>query len=231
MAPVAREAPARSAVRYVLDNWQCMELPFSHAEFLDVFAAYNAALWPLSIALWLLSLSAFVLVMRGEQNDRAITPLLAVHWGWAAIAYHWAYFAAINPAAHAFAVGFLAQALLLATGAWRGSLRYVRRPPTPRRLIGAVMAAYALAYPALAVLAVGDYPRIPTFGVPCPTTLLTIGFLLMATPVRISLLIVPLLWTIIGGSAALLFGIAPDFALLAAGLVVLMLLPASRRQA
>lgn len=207
-----------------------MELPFSHAEFLDVFAAYNVALWPLAIALWLLSLSAFVLVMRGVQNDRAVTALLAVHWAWAAIAYHWAYFAAINPAAFAFAGGFLAQALLLVIGAWRGSLRYVWQP-TPRRLIGAVIAGYGLAYPAMAVLFVGDYPRIPTFGVPCPTTLLTIGFLLMATPVRISLLIVPLLWTIVGGSAALLFGIAPDFALLAAGFVVLMLLPASRRQA
>jgi hypothetical protein len=208
-----------------------MELPFSHAEFLDVFAAYNAALWPLAIVLWLLSLSAFVLVMRGEHNDRAVTALLAVHWGWAAIAYHWAHFATINPAAYAFAAVFLVQALLLGIGAWRGSPRYVWQPPTPRRLIGGVMAAYGLAYPAMAALIVGDYPRIPTFGVPCPTTLLTLGFLLMATPVRMSLLIVPLLWSIIGGSAALLFGIVPDFALLAAGFVVLMLLPASRRQA
>lgn len=83
-----------------------MELPFSDAEFFEVFSAYNSALWPFAAALWLISLAAFIQVLRGKQSDRAVTALLAVHWGWAGLAYHLAYFTAINPAAFAFALGF-----------------------------------------------------------------------------------------------------------------------------
>lgn len=200
-----------------------MTLPFSREQFLEVFAAYNLSLWPFAAALWVLSLAALVLVVRGARVDRAVTVLLAVHWAWTAVAYHWVHFAAINPAAPVFAAAFLAQAFALGKSAWRDSLRYAWRL-TPRHLIGAATAAYGLLYPAAALVVVGAYPRIPTFGVPCPTTLLTMGLLLMATPVRISLLVIPLLWSLIGGSAALLFAIAPDFALPAAGVLVTVLL-------
>jgi hypothetical protein len=205
-----------------------MKLPFSHAEFFDVFAAYNSALWPLAAALWMLSLAVFVQVVRGKQNDRAVTALLAVHWGWTGLAYHWAYFTVINPAALAFATGFLVQALLLVTASWRGSIRY-SRSRAPRHVIGAAMVVYSLSYPALAAMATGSYPRIPTFGVPCPTTLFTIGLLLMAIRIRLSLLIIPWLWAVIGGSAAVLFGVIPDFALIAAAVLVLLLRIAPRR--
>jgi len=70
-------------------------------------------------------------------------------------------------------------------------------------------------------MATGSYPRIPTFGVPCPTTLLTIGLLLMAIRIRLSLLIIPWLWAVIGGAAALL-RVIPDFALIAAAVLVLL---------
>jgi hypothetical protein len=196
-------------------------LPFSHEQFFAVFAAYNRALWPFAAVLWALSLGAFVLVLRGARNPRSISTLLAAHWAWAAIAYHWAYFAAVNPAAVAFGAVFLAQALLLGIGAWRDAIRYSWRR-TPRHVIGALLVVYALLYPALAELFIGAYPSIPTFGVPCPTTLLTIGFLLLTTPLRISLLIIPSAWTVVGGSAAVLFGVLPDWALLAAGLAVLL---------
>lgn len=199
-----------------------MELPFSHAEFFEVFSAYNLALWPLAAALWLLSLAAFVQVLRGRQNDRAVTALLAVHWGWAGLAYHWAYFASINPAALAFAIGFLAQALFFAMSSWRGSLRY-SRARAPRQWVGVVMVVYSLSYPALAALTIGSYPAIPTFGVPCPTTLFTIGLLLMAPRIRMSLLVIPWLWAVIGGSAAVLFGVIPDFALIGAAALILVL--------
>lgn len=196
-------------------------LPFSHDQFFDVFAAYNRALWPVAAALWLVSLGVFILVLRDAHNHRAVTALLAAHWAWAAVAYHWVYFTGVNQAATVFGAGFLAQALLLAGSSWHGSIRYGWKR-TWRHVIGTVLVSYSLLYPALAELLVGDYPYIPTFGVPCPTTLLTIGFLLMATPLSMKLMIVPLIWTVIGGSAAILFGVLPDLALPAAGLTVLL---------
>jgi hypothetical protein len=196
-------------------------LPFSHEQFFEVFAAYNRALWLGAVVLWMLSLLAFFRMLSGANDQRAVTALLAAHWAWAAIAYHWVYFAAVNPAAVVFGAVFLVQAVLLGMSAWRRSVGYTWGR-TPRHVIGALLAAYGLAYPALAELLVGDYPSIPTFGVPCPTTLLTIGFLLMATPLRMALMIVPLAWTVVGGSAAVLFGVIPDWALILAGLAVVL---------
>ena len=204
-----------------------MKLPFSHAEFLDAFSAYNSALWPVAAALWLLSLAAFVQILRGKHNNRAVTALLAVHWGWAGVANHWAYFAAIKPAALAFALGFLVQALFLAMFAWRGSIRY-SMDRSPRHVIGAALALYSLLYPGLAAIVMGSYPRIPTFGVPCPATLFTIALLLMTTRIRMWLLAIPWLWAMIGGSAAVLLGVIPDFALMAAALLVPLLKLAPR---
>lgn len=204
-----------------------MTLPFSHAEFLAVFEAYNLGLWPYTATLWILSVAAFGLALVGRRGQRLVTAILAVQWAWSGIAYHLLHFAAINAAAIIFGVLFLAQALLLCQAARHGTLQYARRP-TAQALCGAVIAAYGLAYPALAAWLVGGFPRMPTFGVPCPTTLFTTGLLLMAAPLRASLFIIPLIWAAIGGSAALLFDMTPDFALIVAGIVAFLFLVISR---
>jgi hypothetical protein len=95
-----------------------------------------------------------------------------------------------------------------------------RAPLRRRHALGLAFIAYGLIYPALAWADGLRYPYAPTFGVPCPTTILTIGFLL-ASPTR-SILesIVPIAWSVIGGSASWLFGVHADVALVAAGLVL-----------
>lgn len=199
-----------------------MALPFTSEQFLTVFAAYNILLWPFAAVLWALSASALLMVMMGRGADRATTLLLAVHWAWSAVAYHLVFFAEINPAAVAFAIGFLVQAAILAIA--------MSNPPDfswrwrTRNVAGAVLAVYSLIYPLIAAITVHSYPKMPTFGVPCPTTLYTIGILLMSGHVRRSLLVIPLAWSVLGGSAALLLGMTPDYALLVAGLVVLIVM-------
>jgi hypothetical protein len=65
------------------------------------------------------------------------------------------------------------------------------------------------------------YPAAPTFGVPCPTVILTIGLFLTARgKIPTLLAIVPVLWGFIGGSAAVLLAVPTDYVLLAAGLVL-----------
>ena len=68
------------------------------------------------------------------------------------------------------------------------------------------MIVYAmLLYPAIGALAGQSYPAVPVFGVaPCPLVIFTFGVLLLADPLPLRLLIVPLLWSLVGGSAALL---------------------------
>ena len=204
-----------------------MRLPFTESEFLDVFAAYNGALWPVALASWLLSLVALAAVLRGRGWGSAVTALTAGLWAWSAVAYHFAFFTRINPAARVFGALFLVQAALVVWVGRREPLRFVPGR-SPRQIIGALLAAYGLLYPLLAVAVVGPYPRIPTFGVPCPTTLFTAGLFILVTPPRRSLLVIPLLWSLIGGSAALLLGVTPDLALLATAAVLLGLLVSPR---
>jgi hypothetical protein len=76
-----------------------------------------------------------------------------------------------------------------------------------------------------------SYPA--TFGVPCPTAILTIGVLLtVCRNVPAWLTIVPALWAFIGGSAALLLKVPTDYVLLAAGMlqVIVFVTPHSRRR-
>jgi hypothetical protein len=199
-----------------------MNLPFTHDAFLDVFGAYNAALWPVVVGLWLLSATAaFRLLLRGRLGGRSAFGLLALHWAWSGITYHWFYFFSINPAARYFGWLFIIQAGVFAWLAFATHVDVV----LARGLRGAVAGAlivYSLLYPGVGLLLGLDYPRMPIFAVPCPTTLLTAGFLLAASrSVRASSL-VPILWAGIGLSAAFALGILADLALgVAAALLVI----------
>ncbi len=188
-----------------------MTLPFSPDAFFDVLAAYNARLWPGAVVLWAASAWAFVMVLRGRASlSRFPAILLVVEWAWSALAYHLLFFTRINPAAWAFGILFLCEASLLA---WHARRRPLALAPvhSARGALGATLIGYALAYPLLAVAGGHAYPRIPTFGLPCPTTILTIGFLIGAGPtLSRTAAVVPIVWSVIGGSAAVLFGIWAD---------------------
>ncbi|MGD8867282.1 MAG: DUF6064 family protein [Gemmatimonadales bacterium] len=201
-----------------------MELPFTHAQFLDAFGAYNRTLWPGVLALWVVSV-VFVLgwLLRRRTGHRALSGLLAAHWVWSAIAYHLAFFASVNPAAPVFAILFVAEAVLLF---WFGVVRSrlvftVGR--SFRHVLAVALILYALVYPLLNLALGYQFPRSPTFGVPCPSTLLTAGLLLAVAPAPPwTVLAIPILWTIIGGSAALLLDVHADLALILAGVALLV---------
>src|SRR5690349_11192346 len=90
-----------------------MQLPFTGEQFFDLFGAYNEALWPAAVALWIASVVILALRLVGHRpHDRWISALLVAHWAWSALAYHVAFFTRINPAAWLFAALFLGQAVL-----------------------------------------------------------------------------------------------------------------------
>src|SRR5688572_19040011 len=92
-----------------------MTIPFTHDAFLDVFGRYNTLSWPAVAGLWVLTGGGVSGWPRGGRlGGRTAFALLAAHWGWSAVAYHWAFFRPISPAATWFAVAFLVQAMLLA---------------------------------------------------------------------------------------------------------------------
>lgn len=205
-----------------------MNLPFSQAQFFELFAAYNTAVWPAQIVLVLLAIVLPILALRWpERAGRPIAFALALLWGWLGIAYHLAFFRTINPAAPWFAAISLAQAIAFAwLGGIRGRLRF-ERGVSVRAAAGLLVIGFALlAYPAIGWLMGHRYPAVPSFGLPCPTTIFTFGVLLMASAQLPKVLLAgPLLWALIGSSAAFVLGVWQDLALLVvAGLSVYLVL-------
>ncbi|HEU4934925.1 MAG TPA: DUF6064 family protein [Vicinamibacterales bacterium] len=198
-----------------------MQLPFTREQFFDLFKAYNEALWPAAVALWIAS--AVIVAVRlsaRRPHDRWISALLVGHWAWSALAYHVVFFTRINPAAWLFASLFLGQAVLFfGVGVVQRQLSFApwgtAWAPLAWGLIG-----YSLAYPAINAIEQLDLLRIPTFGLPCPTTIFTAGVLMLATPRSLGLSTVPVIWSAIGGSATLLLGVHADFALPIAGIAL-----------
>jgi len=208
-----------------------MRIPFSREEFFGVFAAYNEAVWPAQLLFLALAAFALLLVARGSRLSRWVAFWLALMWTWMALAYHLAFFAAINPAAQLFAVAFIAQAILLAIAGAKGGLRFGGPMSRTRRAVGWSLALYAIAgYPAIGYAFGQQYPALPTFGLPCPTTIFTLALFAWASrPVSWTLLVIPVLWSVVATSAAISLRVPEDYALPIAALALVALRLSHRR--
>lgn len=207
-----------------------MSPPFTIEQFFGVFVAYNAAIWPAQIVAYLLGLFAFAAFWsQRPMASRLILSILAVMWAWNGIGYHLLFFTTINPAAMLFAVLFVLQAILFAIGAVaaKGMRSEVRRDF--RSFAALAFIVYAmLIYPVLGIQAGHGLMAGPMFGVaPCPTTIFTIGMLLLVRGNWVAWLsIIPLLWSLVGLAAALQLGMFEDLALPVAGVVLVIVLAA-----
>ncbi|HET7618417.1 MAG TPA: DUF6064 family protein [Gemmatimonadaceae bacterium] len=200
-----------------------MPLPFTREQFFDLFAAYNTALWPAVVVLWIASaaVSLRLLALR-RPSDRWVSALLAAHWIWSAVAYHAVFFTRINAAAWLFAALFLVEGtLFLWFGVARRRVSFASRGGT-WAVLAWLLIAYSLLYPVINAAQYATWVRIPAFGVPCPTTIFTAGLLILARDAPARLSIVPIVWSVIGGSAASLLGVRADVVLPIAGLALAM---------
>jgi hypothetical protein len=162
-----------------------------------------------------------LLVRPSRTSSRVIAAGLAASWVWTGIAYHAMHFSAINHAAYGFAALFVGQGvLLLYFGVATTQIRFDPRAGSAP-LLGWALLAYAMViYPLIGLASEHRRGELPVFGItPCPVTLFTFGFFLLATePVPRWLLAIPMVWSLIGGSAAFLLGVPQDWALLFSGL-------------
>lgn len=202
-------------------------MPFTDTQFFEVFARYNQFIFPLQFALVWAAFGAILLaISRSAHADRIISGIMAFLWLWAGIVYHLIFFAPINSGAYLFGAMFVAQGVFFVyEGAVRKSLNF-RFKPDADAVLGAVFMAYALlVYPITGYFLGRVFPASPTFGAPCPLTIFTFGLLLWTDrKLPLYLLVLPLLWAIVGGTATWHFGIAEDFALPVAGAVTAFLI-------
>lgn len=204
-----------------------MALPFTVDEFYGVFRDYNTAVWPAQWFLVALAIAALAAVPRPRRwSGVAVSAVLGVLGAWIAFGYQLAFFAQISPAAFGFAVLSAAGAAVFV---WQGVVRRrltFRWALGPKAMAGVTLIVFALVvYPVWSAYAGHPYPATSTFGLPCPTTISTIGLLCFAVPpTPRGPLFVPLLWCFVGAQAAFLLGVQPDLGLIAAAVVGMGLL-------
>lgn len=203
-------------------------LPFTREQFVAVFADYNTGVWPVQVLAYVLGLAMVVVLLRRlRASDRVIGAGLGAMWLWTGVAYHWLYFASINRAALFFGALFVLQGFVLLYAALvRRSLKFGASTGLAAWLGWAFVVYAAVVYPLIGMWAGHAYPAMPMFGItPCPVTLFTFGLLLLTTaPVSRWILVIPFIWSLIGGSAALLLAVPQDWLLLVGGLVAIPLI-------
>ena len=203
-----------------------MQLPFTTDQFHDVFRAYNETVWPAQLVLLALALLALACVAVPRRwSGAVVSAVFATLWLWMALAYHLAFFAAINPLAYAFAAVSGAGGLVFL---WEGLIKQrleFRLSADGRGITGVALVLFALVvYPSWLLYAGHRYPALPTFGLPCPTTIFTIGMLaFLRRPHPRSPLVAPVAWCLVGGQAAFLLGVPQDLGLLGAALGAVLL--------
>ena len=108
---------------------------------------------------------------------------------------------------------------------WMGARgRILHNPPRDwLGVAGLALALHALAFYPLIGSALGHrFPVAPTFGAPCPTSILTLGLLVWAKPPwPARVLIIPTLWAVLSTTAIVEFGMFEDAGLAVAAAVSL----------
>lgn len=204
-----------------------MNIPFTAEQFFDIFAQYNTAVWPMQVILNLLGLTALLFaIWKVKYADRIISAILAFLWLWIGLVYHLTFFTSINPPAYAFgALVILQGVLFFIVGTINHKISF--KPHLDSySIVGSILILYGLLiYPILGYFLGHIYPYAPTFGVPCPTTIFTFGLLLWTDrKFPKYLLIIPVIWSLIGFSAAFQWGVLEDIMLLISALVATAML-------
>jgi hypothetical protein len=203
-----------------------MKLPFSIEQFLKVFEDYNLSVWPMQLVIYVMALVAlFLSIKKLRWSGKIISLILSFFWIWMGIVYHLMFFTTINKAAYVFGIAFILQGILFFYYGFihkRLSFRFSRNV---YGVTGSFLMLFALLiYPITGYYMGHIYPASPTFGLPCPTTIFTFGLLLWAShKLPWPILIVPLLWSIIGSSAAFSLGITEDIGLLISAVLFVIL--------
>jgi len=203
-----------------------MKPPFTLEQFLEVFKNYNEAVFPMQLIFYLLS--AIVIYLTLRHNPVAsiiISAILAFLWLWMGGVYHIVFFTAINKFAYLFGLLFIMQGFLFLMGLFQNKFSF-KFSFDIYGITGVILIIFALiSYPVLGYFVGHVYPYSPTFGLPCPTTIFTLGILLFnIKKCPVTMLIIPLIWSVIGVMAAFQFGIVEDIGMIFAGLVTVILL-------
>ena len=190
-------------------------------QLLDLFAVYNARIWPMQIVAYLLGVAGFVLAFRKSNlSNRLIPAILAFFWLWVAFVFWLPNALAGFAPGYLFAGIFLIQGLLFLVQGVRTKLVFGYQASLAAWL-GIFFVLYALVgYPLFGVLIGHAYPHAPPFGLtPCPLITFSFGlFLMTSQKVPKALLIIPFCYAL-SGILWVSIGVLEDIGMVLSGLL------------
>ncbi len=203
-----------------------MKTPFTTEQFFEVFKNYNSGIFPTQIFLFFLGLLLFFLVTsKIKRKNNYIGVILGLFWIWTGLVYHIIYFTEINKVALVFGSMFILEGIFILIETFRkNSFEFTFKKGTDGYTGYFIMFFGLILYPLIGYLTEGDPKTVISLGLPCPSTIFTFGlFILSSSSLKKYLLIIPVLWSLIGLSAAINFGVYQDFMLIISAIVTLIL--------
>lgn len=210
-----------------------MEIPFTPEQFFEIIEKYNLAIFPVQLIILVLGiLSVIILHSKIKSKNKLIGGFLGVLWLWTGIAYHFAFFTEINKAAYLFGGLFVLQGLIFFIETFsRKKLEFEFNGKIMDYIAHFFILFGIVIYPALIYFLESSLVRTITLGLPCPSTILTFGFLILTnTKFSKYIMIIPALWTIVGTSAALIFGVYPDYFMPVSALIAMIYLTVRKKE-
>jgi len=187
---------------------------------LEIFATYNAQIWPMQIVAYLLGIGLFLAIRKNGLSNRIIPVILAFFWLWVAFMF-W-----LPAGQQGFWIAYPLLGIFVIQG-----LLFLGQVLRPRlgfgfqaNLLswsGIFFVLYALiGYPLFGMLIGHNYPQAPPFGLtPCPLVAYTFGLLLLSDrKVPKTLLVIPLFYAL-SGFIWVAIGIVEDTGMILSGLL------------
>lgn len=197
-------------------------MPFTTEQFFSVFEKYNSTVFPSQWIIILLGIFALFLIHSNHSSkNKLIGSFLGLLWIWTGIVYHIIFFTAINKLAFIFGGFFILQGLLILITTFLKDKLSFRFSSQTKNYFGYFFILFGLIiYPFISYFAQGSFTGTISLGLPCPSTIFTFGFFMMAdNKFSKYLLIIPSLWAIVGVGAALQFGVYQDFMMLITAII------------
>jgi hypothetical protein len=197
-------------------------MPFNTEQFIEIFIEYNTTVYPIQLLLLIIGIFTLILLISKINSKNLIIGLvIGFIWIWTGLAYHIYFFSRINKIAFVFGIIFIIQGLFfIFESIFKRRLKF-EFEKSFKIFAGFFFIIFGLfIYPLICILRSNGLNEIISIGLPCPTTIYTLGILMLATK-RFPkyLLIIPTIWAAIGFFAAINFGIYQDVMLLVSALV------------
>lgn len=199
-----------------------MKAPFTTEQLFDVFAKYNLTLFPFQL---IIILAGFVCIYflhsKKTIKNKIIGCYLGILWMWIGSVYHLAFFSEINKLAYIFGGLFILQGLFIFINSLFGNNLEFSFSRKPKNFIAYFFILFGLIiYPVISYFTEGSLNKIIALGLPCPSAIFTFGFFILAgNKLPKYFLIIPSLWSIIGLSAAINFGVYQDYFLIISAVI------------